>query len=58
MKIPDAKAAVVKEWKKLETMPVWNLEKMKNKKDAFSGSTKGQKRVHFASLGQKSPQTC
>ena len=27
MKIPDAKAAVVKAWKKLETIPAWNLEK-------------------------------
>ena len=26
MKIPDATAAVDKEWKKLETIPVWNLE--------------------------------
>ena len=27
MKIPDAKVAVDKEWKKLETNPAWNLEK-------------------------------
>ena len=27
MKIPDAKAAVDKAWKKLETIPAWNLEK-------------------------------
>ena len=27
MKIPDARAAVDKEWKKLETIPAWQLEK-------------------------------
>ena len=27
MKIPDAKSALDEEWKKLETTPVWNLEK-------------------------------
>ena len=32
MKIPDAKAAVDKEWKKLETMPVWQLDKLKIKR--------------------------
>ena len=26
-KIPDAKAAVDKEWKKLETIPAWQLDK-------------------------------
>ena len=29
MIIRDAKAAVVKEWKKLETIPAWQLEKVK-----------------------------
>ena len=33
MKIPDAKAAVDKEWKKLEIIPAWNLEKTKSKKE-------------------------
>ena len=32
MKILDAKAAVDKEWKKLETIPAWQLEK-KSKKE-------------------------
>ena len=27
MKTPDAKAAVDKEWKKLQTTPAWQLEK-------------------------------
>ena len=31
MKIPDAKAAVDKEWKKLEAIPGWNLNKIKSK---------------------------
>ena len=32
MKIPDAKAAVDKEWKKLETIPEWQPEKVKIKR--------------------------
>ena len=31
MKIPDAKAAVDKEWKKLEAIPAWQLERVKSK---------------------------
>ena len=31
MKIPDAKAAVEKEWK-MEKIPTWQLTKVKNKK--------------------------
>ena len=31
MKIPDAKAAVVKEWEKLEKIPAWQLTKVRNK---------------------------
>ena len=33
MKIPDAKAAADKEWKKLETFPAWQLEKVRSKKE-------------------------
>ena len=32
MKIPAAKAAVDKEWEKLEKISVWNLTKVKSKK--------------------------
>ena len=32
MKIPDAKAAVDKEWKKLETIPAWDLRKGQEQK--------------------------
>ena len=38
MKIPDAKAAVEKDWKEPDTIPAWELDKVKNKKH-FSGST-------------------
>ena len=47
MKIPVAKAAVDKEWKKLETIPAWNLEKVKSKKGGYSGSTKRQMESPF-----------
>ena len=51
MKIPDAKAAVDKEWTKLETIPAWNLEKSQEQKGGYSGTTKREKKkVHFASL--------
>ena len=32
MKIPDAKAAVEKKWKKIQTIPAWQLDKVKCKK--------------------------
>ena len=35
MKIPDAKAAVEKEWKKLEIIPSWNLEQTKSKREVI-----------------------
>ena len=34
-KIPDAKAAVNKDWKKLKTIPAWQLEKVKSKKQVI-----------------------
>ena len=33
MKIPDAKAAADKEWKKLDTIAAWKLVKVKSKKE-------------------------
>ena len=50
MKILDAKAAVDKEWKKLDTIPAWNLEKVKTKKEAVLEAQRDNKKVHFASL--------
>ena len=35
MNIADAKAAEDKEWKKLETIPAWQLEKVKSKKEVI-----------------------
>ena len=41
MKIPDAKAAVDKEWKKLETIPAWDVRKVKSKKEVIKEPTGG-----------------
>ena len=50
MKIPAAKAAVDKEWVKLEKIPSWDLTKVRNKSEVIEEArTKGAK-VHFASL--------
>ena len=38
-----AKAAVDKEWKKLDTIQAWQLNKVKSKKEVHSGGTKRQK---------------
>ena len=44
MKNPDAKAAVDKEWKKLETIPVWQLEKVKIKKEVILAAQRDKKK--------------
>ena len=50
MKIPAAKAAVDKEWEKLEKISAWNVTKVRSKKEVIDEArTKGAK-VHFASL--------
>ena len=50
MKIPAAKAAVDKEWEKLEKIPVWDLTKVRIRSEVIDEArTKGAK-VHFASL--------
>ena len=50
MKNPAAKAAVDKEWEKLEKISAWNLTKVRSKKEVIDEArTKGAK-VHFASL--------
>ena len=52
MTIMDAKAAVDKEWKKLETTKAWPLDKMKSKKDVFLEAQREKKKVHFgANMG-------
>ena len=50
MKTPAAKAAVDKEWEKLEKISAWNLTKVRSKKQVINEArTKGAK-VHFASM--------
>ena len=44
MKIPDAKAAVDKEWKKLETVPAWQLDNVKSKKEVILEAQRDKKR--------------
>ena len=45
----EAKAAVDKEWKTLETLPAWNLEK----KEDILEAQRDKKKVHFATLRDK-----
>ena len=52
MKIPDTKAAVDKEWKKLESIPAWNLENLRAKRRLFWKHRKKHK-VHVASVMDK-----
>ena len=50
MKIPAAKAAVDKEWEKLEKISAWNLTKVKSKKQVIDEARTSGVTVHFASL--------
>ena len=50
LKILDAKAAVVKEWEKLENISAWQLTKVRNKKDVIEEARNKGRKVHFASL--------
>ena len=50
MKIPAAKAAVDKEWEKLEKISAWNLTKVKSKKSVIDEARTSGATVHFASL--------
>ena len=50
MKIPAAKAAVDKEWEKLEKISTWNLTKVKSKKRVIDEARTSGIKVHFASL--------
>ena len=51
MKIPGEKAAVDKEWKKIETIQAWDLEKVDSKKEVILEAQRDKKKkVHFASL--------
>ena len=48
-KIPAAKAAVDKEWEKLEKIPAWNLTKVRSKKEVIDEARTLGAKVHFAS---------
>ena len=50
MKIPAAKAAVDKEWEKLEKISAWNLTKVRSKKEVIDEARTNGIKVHFASL--------
>ena len=50
VKIPAAKAAVDKEWEKLEKISAWNLTKVKSKKQVIDEARTSDAKVHFASL--------
>ena len=49
MKMPDAKAAVEKEWEKLEEIPAWQLTKVKNENEVIAEARNEGRNVHFAS---------
>ena len=50
MKIPAAKAAVDKEWEKLEKISAWNLTKVRSNKEVIDEARTSGAKVHFASL--------
>ena len=50
MRIPAAKAAVDKEWQKLEKISAWNMRKVKSKKQVIDEARMSGAAVHFASL--------
>ena len=49
-KIPAAKAAVDKEWEKLEKISAWDLTKVRSKKKVIDEARTTGAKVHFASL--------
>ena len=53
MKIPAAKAAVDKEWEKLEKISAWNLTKVRSEKEVIDEARTSGTTVHFASLMDK-----
>ena len=58
MNIPDAKAAAAKEWKKLETIPAWQLDKVKGKKKVLLEAQRDKKESPLCLLdGHLSLQT-
>ena len=59
MKNPDAKAAVDKEWRKLETIAASQLDKVKNKKEIVLEAQRGTNKSPLWYIdGHLSPQKC
>ena len=50
IKIRDANAAVEKEWKKLETIQAWKLDKVENMQEVVLEARRNKSKVHFAAL--------
>ena len=50
MKIPAAKAAVDKEWEKLDKISAWNLTKVRSKKEVIDKARTKRAKLNFASL--------
>ena len=50
MKIPAAKAAVDKEWEKIEKIPAWDLTIVRSKKEVIDEARTLGAKVHFASF--------
>ena len=50
MKIPAAKAAVDKEWEKLEKIPAWDITKVRSKKEVIEEARTKDIKVQFASV--------
>ena len=59
MKILDAKAAVDKEWEKLEKLPAWQLTTERNKRRVILEAQKEKRTAHFCVIdGHLSCQKC
>ena len=50
IKIPDAKAAVEKEWEKLQKIQAWQLTKVRNKNEVMAEARNEGRNAHIASL--------
>ena len=50
IKFPAAKAAMDKEWEKVEKILAWNLTKVRSKKEVIDEARTSGAKVHFASL--------
>ena len=59
LKIPAAKAAVDKEWEKLEKISAWNLTKVRSKKQVIDEARTAGATVHFCIInGHLSFEEC